>query len=190
MNRFLLAFSLLACVSPVLADPCKSGLQPDQRPGPYSALVCVGKERGTQHCYICEAENRPIIIVFARSASEPLGKLAKKFDKAVAEHKASELRVWFTFLSSDQAKMDPVIVQWAKTYALKAVPCAVFEDTVGPPTYLLNKEADVTVLLSVNRKVIANFAYRVDELDDDAIAEIVKTVPKLMLAKKEPSSQK
>jgi hypothetical protein len=38
--------------------------------------------------------------------------------------------------------------------------------------------------------VIANFAYRVDELDDDAIAEIVKTVPKLMLAKKEPSSQK
>jgi hypothetical protein len=182
MIRSITILAVLASVTAV--DPCKSGLQPNQRPGPYAALVCVGKERGTQHCYICEAENRPLVIVFARTPNEPLGKLVKKLDAAVKEHKAVELRSWVTFLAADQTAMDPQIVKWAKQHAISAVPCAVFEDTVGPPTYLLAKEADVTVLLSVNRKVVANFAYRADELDDAAIAEIVKALPKIVAAKK------
>jgi hypothetical protein len=183
MKRMLAVLALLACISMAAADPCKSGSQPNQRPGPYSALVCVGKERGTQHCYICEAENRPLIIVFARTLSEPLGKLVKQLDGAVKEHKTAELRSWVTVLADDQTKMDPQIVQWAQKYAV-TLPCAVFEDTVGPPTYLLAKEADVTVLLSVNRKVVANFAFRAGELNDTAIADIVKSVAKIVAVKK------
>ena len=183
MNRLLGILAFLVCLSTAAADPCKSGLQPNQRPGPYSALVCVGKERGTQHCYICETENRPLVIVFARTLSEPLGKLVKQFDGAVKEHKTAELRSWVTVLADDQTKMDPQVVKWAQKYAL-TLPCAVFEDTLGPPTYLLAKEADVTVLLSVNRKVVANFAFRAGELDDAAIANIVKTIPKIMSVKK------
>jgi hypothetical protein len=183
MKRMLAVLACLACLSTASADPCKSGLQPNQRPGPYSALVCVGKERGTQHCYICEAENRPLVIVFTRTLSEPLGKLVKQLDGAVKEHKTAELRSWVTVLADDQTKMDPQVVKWAQKYALTS-PCAVFEDTVGPPTYLLAKEADITVLLSVNRKVVANFAFRAGELDDAAIANIVKSVPKIVNGKK------
>ena len=79
--------------------------------------------------------------------------------------------------------MDPLIVQWARQHAV-GLPCAVFEDTVGPPAYRLAKEAEVTVLLAVNRKVVANFAYRAGELDDAAIAEIVKTLAKIVAVKK------
>lgn len=173
-------FILLLCVCAVDSDPCKSGPQPNQRPGPYSALVCVGKERGSQHCYICEAAARPTIIVFARSASDPLGKLVKQIDGAVKAHKDVELRAWVTFLAEDQTKLDPQIVKWAQQHAIANVPCAVFEDTVGPPAYLLNKEADVTVLLSVKQKVVANFAYRAGELNDAAIAEILKATPRIV----------
>lgn len=158
----------------------KSGPQPNQRTGPYSSLVCVGKERGTQHCYVCESAAKPTIIVFARTLTEPLGKLIKQFDGAVQQHKASDLRSWVTFLADDQTKMDPLIVGWAKKHAISNVPCAVFEDTVGPPAYLLAKDADVTVLLSVKQKVVANFAYRAGELNDSAIAEIVKSIPKIV----------
>jgi hypothetical protein len=49
---------------------------------------------------------------------------------------------------------------------------------------LLHKEADVTVLLAVKQKVVANFAFRVGELDEPAIAEIVKTLPKIVNIKK------
>lgn len=183
MIRSCAVFVLFACISSAAADPCKSGPQPNQRPGPYSSLVCVGKERGQQHCYICESADRPIVIVFARTLSDPLGKLVKQLDGAVKEHKTAELRAWVTFLGDDQTKLDPQVVQWAQKNAL-TVPCAVFEDPVGPPTYLLAKEADVTVLLSVRQKVVANFAFRAGELNDAAIADIVKSVPKIVNVKK------
>jgi hypothetical protein len=178
---FLVMFASLSMAS---ADPCKSGLAPNQKPGPYSALVCVGPQRGAQHCYICDAADRPIVIVFARTLSDPLGKLVKQLDGAVKEHKTAELRSWVTFLADDQTRMDPKVVQWAQKFAISNVPCAVFEDTVGPPTYLLAREADVTVLLSVKQKVVANFAYRADELNDAAISDIVKMVPKIIAVKK------
>jgi hypothetical protein len=184
MIRILAVILVLASISIAAADPCKSGPQPNQRPGPYSALVCVGKERGQQHCYICESLNRPIVIVFARTMSDPLGKLVKQLDGALKEHKAAELRSWVTFLADDQTKMDPLVVKWAQQHAISGVPCAVFEDTVGPPTYLLAKEADVTVLLSVKQKVVANFAFRAGELNDAAIANIVKSIPKIVAVKK------
>ncbi len=185
MIRFIAIVGLLVVsISIAAADPCKSGPQPNQRPGPYSALVCVGKERGTQHCYICESADKPVVIVFARTLSDPLGKLVKKLDGAVKEHKASEARAWVTFLADDQTKLDPQIVQWARQHAVGTLPCAVFEDTVGPPAYLLAREADVTVLLSVKQKVVANFAYRAGELNDAAIADIVKALPKIVTVKK------
>src|SRR3954452_6227178 len=107
MKHVPLFATFLLCAGAAAADPCKSGLAPNQRPGPYSALVCVGPQRGQQHCYICEAGDRPLVIVFARSLSEPLGKLAKQLDNAVKEHSKVELRSWVTFLADDQTSMDP-----------------------------------------------------------------------------------
>lgn len=184
MIRSCSILSLLACLSIAAADPCKSGPQPNQRPGPYAAHVCVGKERGTQHCYICESAARPVVIVFARTLNDPLGKLVKRLDSAVKENKSAELRSWVTILGEDQTKLDPLVVQWAQQHAISNVPCAVFEDTVGPPAYLLAKDADVTVLLSVKQKVVANFAFRAGELNEAAIADIVKSLAKIVNVKK------
>jgi hypothetical protein len=184
MKRICALSALFVFCYAAAADPCKSGPQPNQRPGPYAALVCVGKERGTQHCYICESADRPIVVVFARTLHAPLGKLVKQLDGAVKEHKTSAMRGWVTFLADDQTKMDPLVVKWAQQHAISNVPCAVFEDTVGPPTYLLAKEADVTVILSVKQKVVANFAFRAGELNDAAIAEVLKAIPKIVAVKK------
>lgn len=182
MTRQVLACFLLLAASDFVQpdDQCKSGPQPNQRPGPYAALVSVGPQRGTQHCFICEAADRPIMIVFARSLSDPLGKLVHKMDKLMNEHKAAELKAWVTFLAEDQTALDPPVVKWGQKHATGKVPMAVFEDVVGPPTYLLHRDADVTVLLSVKQKVVANFAYRKGELNDDAIEQIVKTVPRIV----------
>jgi hypothetical protein len=175
---------LAGCCLAVADEPCKSGLQPTQRPGPYSSLIAVGPQRGQQHCYICEAEDRPVVIVFARSLSEPLGKLVQGIDRAVIDHKAAELRGWVTFLADDQTALDPKVVQWSQKYAVKNVPLGIFEDTVGPPTYLLAREADVTVLISAKQRVVANFAFRAGELNDPAVDAILKTVPKAVSEKK------
>jgi hypothetical protein len=161
-------------------DPCRSGLPPGQRPGPYSAVVCTGPERGKSHCYVCETADRPNVIIFARALTEPLGKLAHQLDKALAEHKGAELRGWITILAPDQAKVDADVVKWGRQHALAKLPLAVFEDVVGPPSYRIAADADVTILLSVKQKVVANFAFRAGELSDARAAEVIKTLPQIV----------
>lgn len=179
MQRTARFTALLIAVVALAAEPVASGLRPGQRPGPYSSLVSVGTERGQSHCFICETADRPSVIVFARSLSEPLGKLARGLDKALADHKNAELRAWVTFLSDDQTTLDPKVVEWSKKHSLRRVPLSVFEDVVGPPTYLLSSDADITVLLSVKQKVVRNFAFRTGELNDKRIAEILKAIPRI-----------
>jgi hypothetical protein len=170
---------LLIAVANLGAEPVASGLRPGQRPGPYSSLVSVGTERGQSHCFICATADRPAVIVFARTLSDPLGKLTRGLDKALADHKDAELRAWVTFLSDDQTALDPKVVEWSKKHSLRQVPLSVFEDEVGPPSYLLSRDADVTVLLSVKQKVVRNFAFRAGELNDERIAEILKNIPRI-----------
>lgn len=165
-------------------DPCRSGLTPGQRPGPYAAVVCTGLERGKSHCYVCETADKPNVIIFARTLNEPLGKLASQLDKALAEHKGVELRAWITFLAPDQAKVDAEVVKWGQKHAIGQLPLAVFEDVVGPPSYRLANDADVTILLSVKQKVVANFAFRTGELTDARAAEVLKALPQITGVKK------
>ena len=119
--------------------PCVSGLRPGQRPGPYSAVVSVGPNRGQLHCFICETADKPAAVVFARQMTEPLGKLVQGLDKAVLAHKAAGLRSWVTFLGADQPALDPLVVKWGKKHGVSNVSLAVFKDPDGPPSYRLTR---------------------------------------------------
>jgi hypothetical protein len=176
MRPALLTLTLLPAAASA-ADPCVSGLAPGQRPGPYAAVVCVGPQRGQSHCFICETGDRPAVVVFARSLSDPLGRLVQGLDKAVLADKGGDLRAWVTLLHDDQLAVDAQVVKWAKANALRSVPVAVFEDQTGPPTYKLSRDADVTVLVFANQKVTANFAFRAGELTDARVADVLRALP-------------
>jgi hypothetical protein len=165
------------------AEPCQSGLQPGTRPMPYAFVLSTGPNRGVSHCYICETAERPAVIVFARQPNNALGKLAHKLDKALIEHKKADLRGWVTFLNSDQLSLDASIVQWGQKHAISSLPLGTFEDENGPPSYHLARAADVTVLLFVKEKVVANFAFRKGELSDDRITEVMKALPRIVQKK-------
>jgi hypothetical protein len=164
--------------------PCVSGLPAGKRPGPYSSVVAFGPQRGQSHCFVCETADRPAVIVFARRPGDALGKLVRGLDKALADHKAAELRCWVTFLADDQPALDPEVARWAKEQSVRNVPLSVFEDPDGPPSYKLRPEAEVTVLLSVKQKVVKNFAFRPGELTDERVAEVLRAVPDIIEGKK------
>ena len=180
-HRAVSACAFLAFLGSVLnlaaGDACHSGLQPGQRPGPYAAVQATGPQRGQSSCYICETADKPAIVVFARSLTDPLAKLTLQIDKAVADHKSAGLRAWVTFLNDDQPSFDAKVVKWSQEHAIRRVPLGVFEDAGGPPSYRLAREADVTVLLFVKQQVVANFAFRAGELNDERIGEIMKALP-------------
>jgi hypothetical protein len=181
MNRALTFVLFVLFVVPVRAgDPCVSGVTVGGKPGPYTFHVATGPQRGELTCYVCATEDRPAVVVFARSPSDPLAKLVTGLDKALTDHKAQELRAWVTFLSDDQTGLDPKLVAWAKKHAIRDVPLGVFEDVGGPPTYKLAKDADVTVLFYVKKKVVSNFAFRAGEFTDAKADEVLKALPKLL----------
>jgi hypothetical protein len=184
-SRLVLILLLAVVAEPLslAADPCVSGVPVGKRPGPYSFLVATGPQRGQPTCYICEQHEggKPAVVVFGRTLSAPLGKLLARLDTAGAAKKDTGYKVWMTQLV-ETADLDG-LAKWAQGQGLKSVPVGAFEDTTGPPAYRLSRDADVTVMLFVKEKVVANFAFRAGELDDKAIEGVVKAVPKLFEVK-------
>jgi hypothetical protein len=162
---------------PLASDPCVSGVPVGGRPGPYSFLVATGPQRGQPTCYVCEQDKKPTAVVFARTLTDPLGKLLAKLDAETALRKGDGFKAWMTHLG-DTADLDG-LARWAQKAAVKSVAVGAFEDADGPPAYKLARDADVTVLLFVNRKVVANFAFRSGELTDAKVDEVAKALPRL-----------
>lgn len=181
MIRQLTLILLLFAGVAVAADPCVSGVPVGKRPGPYSFLVATGPQKGQQTCYICEQDDKPTAVVFARTLTEPTAKLLVALDGFAPPTADSGYKVWLTHLV-EKADLDGLSA-WAKKAGVKNAPVGAFEDADGPPAYTIHKDADVTVLLFVKRKVVANYAYRTGGLTDDAIADVTKTLPKLFEAK-------
>jgi hypothetical protein len=187
-NPLCLVFSscfFVSFVDPVFcADPCKSGLDAGKRPGPYSAVIATGPQRGRSHCYICETGDKPAFVIFARGLTDPLAKLVRQLDKALVNYKKADLRGWVTFLNDDTASFEDKVVKWGKKHSISTVPLGVFTDAVGPPSYRISKDADVTVLLFVKQKVVANFAFRAGDLNEAQTQEVLKTLPRITGGKK------
>lgn len=160
-----------------LADPCVSGVPVGKRPGPYSFLVATGPERGKQTCFICEQADKPAVVVFTRSLSEPVGQLLATLDSEVPKREKQGFKVWMTQLT-DKADLDG-LAKWSQKQALKNVPVGAFEDSDGPPAYKLAADAEVTVLVFVKEKVVVNRAYRAGELNEVAIKDIKQSLRKL-----------
>lgn len=162
----------------IAGEPCVSGPQVGQRPGPYSFLVATGPERGQPTCYVCETADKPAVIVFARSVSDRLGKLMLACDEAVAARPRDGMRAWMTVLGEKTIGLDD-LAKWATKAGLKSVPVGVFDDPVGPPSYRLADDADVTVIVFENRKVTGNFAFRRGELDEAAVKLVANHLARL-----------
>jgi hypothetical protein len=175
LRLWCVATLLLPGVPSVAGDPVASGPQVRERPGPYSFLVASGPERGQQTCYVCETAEKPGVIVFARSVSDPLGRLMAACDESIARRPKDSMRAWLTVLGEKTIGLDE-LGTWAKKQGLKSVPIGVFDDPAGPPSYKLSRDADVTVLLFINRKVIFNATYRTGDLNDSAVKRIGEEV--------------
>src|SRR5262249_57243954 len=98
-------------------------------------------------------------------------------EAAGANKKDSGYKVWMTQLT-EKADLD-ALAKWAQKEGLKSVPVGAFEDADGPPSYKLNRDADVTVLIFTKQKVVANFAFSAGALTDKQIDVVLKAVPQV-----------
>jgi hypothetical protein len=183
MIRKLFAVALAAVVGgAALAAELKSGPQPgDKVPGAFHPYNVTGEDAGQCACLFCKAGDSPTAFVFARSGDDPQTlKLLKALDAEAVRHAKAEMYGFAVFMG-DKARLEPQLKKAAGKAALKSLVLAIEdkEDPI-PAKYNLSKDADVTVILYVDRIVKANHSFAKGKLTDADIAAVVKDVAKIV----------
>jgi len=183
MIRNLLAAAVVALLGGVVAAAdLKSGPQTgDKVPGAFHPYNVTGEDAGRLACLYCKGGDSPVVAIFARTGTDPMThKLLKAIDTETAKNAKAEM-FSFAVFSGDKAKLEPQLKDAAKKSELKTIVLAIedSEDPI-PAKYNLNKDADVTVILYVDRVVKANYSFAPGKLTDKDIDAIVKDVTKIV----------
>jgi hypothetical protein len=151
-------------------------------PGPFNPLNVTNAElprsAGTKSDYFEQHGANPVVLIFARKVSTPLTTLARKLDREVRRNKKARLRAVVVFLSDDEG-MERKLEALARKEEIQSVSLAIMAPA-GPKQYKLSSAAEVTVVLYRARKVVANHAFRQGQLDEKAVAAILRDVPRIV----------
>jgi hypothetical protein len=161
------------------AEPIKSGPQVgDDVPGPFHPLNVTGAKAGEKNCLFCQNGQNPVVMIFAREQTDDLTALIKKVDACTEQNKDAKMGSFVVYLNDSEGLSDQ-LKKVAEKENIKNTILSI-DNPAGPKSYNVSKEADVTVVLYVNRVVKANRAFRKDELKDKDIELIVADVPKIL----------
>jgi hypothetical protein len=116
-------------------------------------------------------------MIFAREITDPLTSLVKKID-AVNQKEGKKMMSFVVFLN-DKEGIEKELKELATKENLKQTVLAK-DSPAGPKGYDVAKDADVTVVLYVNRNVKSNHAFKKGELNQKAVDEILADMPKIL----------
>ena len=176
---FAAAVTAAALALPVYAEHVKSGPQTGEKvPGPFHPVNVTGEHKGEKFCLFCVNGENPVAMVFARENSPELAKLVKKIDDATVKNKDKSMGSFVVFLS-DKDGLDKELASMAEKAKIQKTVLSI-DNPAGPKAYNVAKDADITVVLYTDRKVIANHAFKKGELKDADIEKILAEVPMIL----------
>jgi hypothetical protein len=177
----LLAVALAFLAGTALAEnTVVSGPQVDQAvPGPFHPLNINGSEAGKKNCLFCSNGENPVAMIFAREVTPELNALIKKIDAETVKNKDAKMGSFVVFLSNEDG-LEKKLQELAKKDDLKECVLSIDDAPAGPKAYKIAKDADVTVVLYVNRTVKANYAFKKGELKDKDVEKVVADVSKIV----------
>ena len=108
--------------------------------------------------------------------------LVKKIDEATSNNSDAHMASFVVMLSDDPDTMEKKLKDLSTKEHIKKTALTVF-DTAGPKPYKIAKDADVTVLLYVGKRVKANYAFKKGELEDKSAETILGDLPKILKKK-------
>lgn len=186
MQTLLAGAALLASLSFAVAAELKSGKQPGDEIGAFFVVKCAGSEAdgvklGENLCYRCKYGGQPMVMVFSRASDEKISGLVKKLDSAVTKNSDERLAAFVNLLGENRDALEAHAKELGKTAKSPRVPIVVPDEYEnGPADYGINPKADVTVILAVKGKVVANRAYGPGQFNDKAVDQILSDVPKIL----------
>lgn len=140
-----------------------------------------GVDDGKSLCYRCKMGQRPVVMVFARSADEKFAKFLKKLEGELEEHADDKLTAFVNMVGTDADSLKKAAADFVAKHGIKRVAFVVPEDAKdGPADFKIAPDADVTVVCYKGGEVMANHAFAKGQLSDDKIAAVVAASCKLV----------
>lgn len=134
-----------------------------------------GVADGRTLCYRCKMGQRPVVMVFARSADESFAKFLKQLDEELEEHADDKLTAFVNMIGTDAESLKQAAADFVAKHGIKRVAFVVPEDVEnGPPEFKIAPEADVTVVCYKEGTVTANHAFAKGGLSDEKIEALVE----------------
>jgi hypothetical protein len=109
-----------------------------------------------------------------------LTRLVKQIDEQVGKNGDKKLSAFVVLLTDDSDEVKPQLEKLAEKEKVHNVPLTIAEVPAGPDNYNIAKDAEVTVMLWKNLKVVSNHAFKSGEMKNEQIAAIMKNVPKIL----------
>jgi hypothetical protein len=179
MRACVAAMAMVVLTAAVASAEVTSGPQVGERVGAFTVTKVTGNpedgvDDGKKLCYRCKMGQRPVVMVFARSADEKLAKFLKKLEEEIAEHADTKLSAFVNMIGTDEASMKQAAADFVAKHDIKRVAFVIPEDAKnGPEDFKIAPDADVTVVCYKEGKVKANHAFAAGGLSDEKIEAIV-----------------
>jgi hypothetical protein len=182
LNRIVaLGFAMALCVTVAIAADkatVTSGPQVGEKlAGPFHPLNVNGKAAGEKNCLYCSNGSNPVAMVFARECSPALKTLVKKLDAACSKNSGCNMGSFVVFCSKDEG-LESKLKTMAKETNLKNVVLSI-DNPAGPKGYKVSQDADVTVVLYVDRTCKANFTFKKGQMKEKDADAVIAALPKI-----------
>lgn len=141
-------------------------------------------------CLVCRYGSRPVVLVSSRHLDKQVAKLVQELDRVVDANRGRGLRGFGIFLTESPQQMQPRLMSLARRGQITVLPLTIpVESADGPRELALPRQADTVVLLYVQRKIVAAFAFDPGELDDADIRRVAGAARRLAGGQTEFSEQ-
>lgn len=156
--------------------PLESGLPVGEYVPQFYSRVVTGPMMNRSVCFVCRNGGRPVVMVLMRKVSPEARPLLRNIDRLVDLHRTSGLRSFGVMLSDDPFRS----ISAVQTFAFNAkidMPLTVGTQAVGEAScQSVHPDAAVTVVLYRQRRVVARYAFREDELTVARFRDVIERV--------------
>lgn len=176
--------SALTLVALLAVAGTPSGPQVGDKLGDFKVHGVSGPEAGKEFMFLGQIKDKPALVIFVHKITRPgLQFLRPVDDYASKEDKLAAHIVWLTGDKGDKDETEKFLDRAKNSLNLQTPVSICLEGNEGPAAYGLNDMVAITVLVTKEGKVVANFAL-VDPNGNDA--RPVKAAVAKVLGKEAP----
>jgi quercetin dioxygenase-like cupin family protein len=174
------------CASTLSADELKSGPQAGESVFfvPFRPLTVFDAEKperaGMRSDFVEERGASPVVLIFARTVSDPLNILVNKLDAELASYKrgGAKIHAYMVMLSDDEG-LERKLKEFAQRHRIENTSLAIDGRATDLRGWKLAKNADITIILYNRRKVEANHAFRKGALNEQSIDIVLNDLARM-----------